>query len=106
MQWSINHTAGYKIDYIRAFVQSQSIEETLIVYWGDKPDVYEKGKKIYGERLKTNFADNRFTLMIFNAKYIDSGNYSVHFLLKKSKESAVEAATVNVHGMFFSYCSD
>lgn len=38
-----------------------------------------------------------------NAKYNDSGKYSVQFILKPLNEG-VGVDTVNVHGIFFSYC--
>ena len=59
-------------------------------------------EKIYDNRLKTDLAGNKFSLKIINAKYIDSGNYSVEVLLKPFEE-AVQVATVNVYGMFFGY---
>ena len=104
MQWSISLTAGFSIRDIDAFVQSRSINRTQIVNsGGGKPAVFSDGTKVYGNRLKTDLDDNNFTLIIFNAKYSDSGNYSAVVLSQPLKEAS-KSATVNVHGMFFSYC--
>ena len=103
MQWRINKTVGSKIDYIRAFAESQSFKKTEIVNWaGNRPHVYEDGRKIYGDRLETDFADNKFTIKISNTKYNDSGNYSVEVQLNPF-EKKDNVAALNVHGMFSSY---
>ena len=102
MQWSINKTAESNINYIFAFAQSQSVKKTKVVTWGnEEPVILRDGENIYGDRLRTVFADDIFTLMIFNATYNDSGNYSVEVGVKPW-EVVVDVVTVNVHGMFFS----
>ena len=105
MQWKINKTSGSTIKYIWAFVQSQSIKKTQIVTWvdGEPSYVFKNIKKIYGDRLRKDFADNKFTLKIRNAKYNDSGNYSME-VQSDPFEMKIDVATVHVHGMFFSYC--
>ena len=104
MQWSINETAASNIKFINVYFQSQSIKKTQIVYYtNSKVSVDNEGKKIYGNRLRPDFADSKFTLVIFNAKYSDTGSYSVEFVLE-TWERGNEDATVNVYGMFFSYC--
>ena len=108
MQWKINKTAGYEFDYINAFVQSQSIKKTQIIFWAEeRPNVYGHAQKIYGDRLGAYFVDNKFTLKITNVNFNDSGNYSVQVQVKKASENVIDTATViatvNVHGMFFSY---
>ena len=106
IQWRINKTNGSNIEYIRANAQSQSFKKTRIVTWGEeRPDVSESVKKIYGVRLETYFADNKFTIKISNTKYNDSGNYSVVVLLENGGkfEKEVNVSTVKVHGMFSSY---
>ena len=103
MQWRINKTIGSNINYIWAFAQSQSFKKTQIVTWGgNRPVVFEDGRKIYGDRLETDFADNKFTIKISNTKYNDSGNYSVEVQLD-SNEKEDNVAIVNVHGMFSSH---
>ena len=57
---------------------------------------------MYGGWLKIDFADNKFAFKISNAKYNDSGNYSIKVVLE-SYEKAVGVATAIVQGMFFSY---
>ena len=103
LKWSINKTTGSNVRDINAYVQSQSIKKRKIVTWGNnEPIVLRDAEKIYDNRLKTDFAGNKFSLKIINAKYVDSGNYSAEVLLE-SFEKAVQVATVNVYGMFFSY---
>lgn len=107
MQWSINKTAEFEIS-INAYFQSQTIKKTKIVYWGNKePRVLTDGEKNYSGRLETHWVDSKFTLKISNAKYSDSGNYSVRVLLSKERLSRLVFgfATVNVHGMFFQLLS-
>lgn len=109
MQWNINKTTEYQINLIKAYVQSQSIMKTLIVIGAEtEPVVHKNGKNIYGDRLETDLDGNKFTLKATNVKFTDSGNYSVEVQVKKENENAVNSATVvatvNVHGMFFSYC--
>ena len=102
MQWKINKTIDSKIHDVLAYVQSQSIKKTQISKWiRNRPDVFEDGRKIYGHRLETDFADNKFTLKISNARYNDSGNYIVQTIQLDPVEQEVDVATVNVHGMFF-----
>ena len=105
MQWRINKTAGYNINYIWAFAQPQSIKKTQIVGWFSSKPLPDP-LNIYFDRLKAEFADNIFTLKITNAKYNDSGNYSVEVLVKRGEHrvGVTDVATVKVHGMFFSYC--
>ena len=55
---------------------------------------------MYDGRLKIDFADNKFVFKICNAKYNDSGNYSIKVVLEPY-EKAVGVATVIVQGMFF-----
>ena len=103
LKWSINKTTGSNVRDINAYVQSQSIKKRKIVTWGNnEPVVLGGAEKIYDYRLKTDLAGNKFSLKIINAKYVDSGNYSAEVLLE-SFEKAVQVATVNVYGMFFSY---
>ena len=103
LKWSINKTTGSNIRDINAYVQSQSIKKRKIVTWANnEPLVLRDAEKIYDYRLKTDFAGNKFSLKIINAKYVDSGNYSAGVLLE-SLEKPVQVATVNVYGMFFSY---
>lgn len=103
LKWSINKTTGSNIRDINAYVQSQSIKKRKIVTWANnEPLVLRDAEKIYDYRLKTDFVGNKFSLKIINAKYVDSGNYSAEVLLE-SFEKAVQVATVNVYGMFFSY---
>ena len=101
LKWSINKTTGSNIRDINAYVQSQSIKKRKIVTWANnEPLVLRDAEKIYDYRLKTDFVGNKFSLKIINAKYVDSGNYSVEVQLKPYEE---EVAIVNVHGMFSSY---
>ena len=103
MQWRINKTVGSNINYIRAYAQLQSLKKTQIVYWVDgEPYLSKNGEKIYGDRLETDFADNKFTIKISNTKYNDSGNYSVEVQLDPYEEED-NVAIVNVHGMFSSH---
>ena len=103
LKWSINKTTGSNIRDINTYVQSQSIKKRKIVTWANnEPLVLRDAEKIYDYRLKTDFVGNKFSLKIINAKYVDSGNYSAEVLLE-SFEKAVQVATVNVYGMFFSY---
>lgn len=103
LKWSINKTTGSNIRDINAYVQSQSIKKRKIVTWANnEPLVLRDAEKIYDYRLKTDFVGNKFSLKIINAKYVDTGNYSAEVLLE-SFEKAVQVATVNVYGMFFSY---
>ena len=109
MQWSIiNLPGGYVIRYIDAYVQPRSISRTQIVNWdGRMPVVSRYGINFYGNRLKAEFDNNNFSLKLFSAKYNDSGNYSAVVLLRKSSTEFKEAfnvTTVDVNGMFFSYC--
>ena len=102
MQWNISKTTEYQINLIKAYVQSQSIMKTLIV------TLVDTKLTVYGDRLETDLDDNKFTLKATNVKFTDSGNYSVEVQVKKKNEknvfdSATVVATVNVHGMFFSY---
>ena len=73
------------------------------IFLNKEPVVLRDGENIYGDRyqLRTDFADDIFTLIIFNATYNDSGNYSVEVGVKPGGD-VVDVATVNVHGMFFS----
>ena len=103
MQWRINKTIGSNINYIWAYAQSQSFKKTQIVGWANgEPDLSKDGEKIYGVRLETDFADNKFTIKISNTKYNDSGNYSVEVQLNPF-EKKDNVAAINVHGMFSSY---
>ena len=103
MQWRINKTVRSNIKFIWAYAQSQSFKKTQIVSWGNnRPNVHEDGRKIYGDRLETDFADNKFTIKISNTKYNDSGNYSVEVQLDPYEEED-NVAIVNVHGMFSSH---
>ena len=78
------------------------VKKTKVVTWGnEEPVVLRYGENIYGDRLRTDFADDIFTLIIFNATYNDSGNYSVEVGVKPG-EDVVDVATVNVHGILFS----
>lgn len=102
MQWRINKTVGSNINYIRAYAQLQSLKKTQIVYWVDgEPYLSKNGEKIYGFRLETDFANDKFTIKISNTKYNDSGNYFVEVQFGKGRkfENEVNVATVNVHGM-------
>lgn len=77
--------------YGRLFNLNQSTTTDCINRWGKN-----------GDRLRTDFAGNKFTFLIPNAKYNDSGNYFVD-VLSIPIEEASEVATLIVHGMFFGY---
>ena len=59
-------------------------------------------RKIYGSRLKIDFADNKFVFKISSAKYNNSGNYLIKVELEPY-EKAVGVANAIVQGMFFSF---
>ena len=104
MQWSINKGGESDVKLIDVFAQTQSVKKTLIGTWTDAKWVLSKnGKNLYGKRLIANFIDNEFTVKIFKVSYSDSGNFSADVILKPVGK-ATGVATVNVHGMFFSYC--
>ena len=77
--------------YGRLFNLNQSTTTDCINRWAKN-----------GDRLRTDFSGNKFTLLISNAKYNDSGNYFVD-VLSIPIEEASEVATLIVHGMFFGY---
>lgn len=107
MQWSFIRTVTQNIVTIEAHVQNQSNIETQIVYWAAGAlHVFTYGEEIYKGRLTTYFikTDNSVTLKIMNAKYEDSGNYSVKVALHAPNVNAEHSVTLNVNGMFFSYC--
>ena len=62
-------------------------------------------QKIYDDRLTTSFVDNKFTLIIFNAKYKYSGKYSIEVFIEniqlETRDDATAAVTLNVYGTFF-----
>ena len=104
MQWHINRTNGYSIRFIWAYVQFQSMKEMQIVYWANsKPHVLDNGKIAFEDRLTTFFNDDKFSLNISNAKYKDSGKYSVEVELR-TKEDTISAVTLIVHGIFLNFC--
>ena len=103
MQWNINRTDGSSIRFIWAYVQFQSMNEMQIVYWANsKPHVLHNGKITFEDRLTTTFNDNKFNLNISNAKYKDSGKYSIEVQLI-TKEDAISAVTLIVHGIFLNF---
>ena len=104
MQWNINQTDGSTIKFIWAYVQFQSMNKTQIVYWANaKPHVLDNGKIAFEDRLTTTFNDNKFKLKISNAKYKDSGKYSVEVQLI-TKEDTCSNVTLIVHGTFLNFC--
>ena len=106
MQWNINRTDGSSIRFIWAYVQFQSMKEIQIVYWAEsKPHVLDTGKIAFEDRLTTTFDDNKFILKISNAKYNDSGKYSIEVQLR-TKEDTFSAVTLIVHGSFLIFVSD
>ena len=105
MQWSINEANRSSVKFIFAtYSQVESSNEELIVGWGTGgPVVSMGGQKYFKNRLITNLDDNnKFMLVITNAKYEDRGIYFMEVQLT-TKEDASSTVTLNVHGMFFSY---
>ena len=104
MQWSINLKSASSIKLIRAYVQLQLKKKTPIVFWvNGKLLVSDDGELIYGNRLKTDLCDSKFTLKINNAQYNDSGNYSISVISAHPFRIARDTVPVFVYGMFFCY---
>ena len=106
MQWNISWPDGAGVRYIWAFAQLQTNKTTQIVYWAaSRPHVMDDVQKIYDDRLTTSFVDNKFTLIIFNAKYKYSGKYSIEVFIENiqlvTRDDATAAVTLNVYGTFF-----
>ena len=100
--------SGFAVDYIRVYLQFQSIKETQIVGWDNsRPVVTSNGTEIYRDRLKPNFDNGKlFTLKIINATYNDAGKYVVKALsfMEENYSRTNHDVTLNVHGMFFCNC--
>ena len=89
--------------FISTYVQFQSMKKIQIVYCGNsKPHVLDNGETAFDDRLTATFNDNKFNLKISNAKYKDSGKYSVDVLLR-SIELEFSAVTLIVHSIFFEF---
>ena len=106
MQWNISWPDGAGVGYIWAFAQLQTNKTTQIVHWAaSRPHVMDDVQKIYDDRLTTSFVDNKFTLIIFNAKYKYSGKYSIEVFIEniqlETRDDATAAVTLNVYGTFF-----
>ena len=100
IQWKINHADGPGIYEIRVYAKLILKKRTHIIIWDDpKPIVSRNGKKIFNNRLETDFNGNRFTLKIVNSEYNDRGTYSIQ-VLSKTFEKANADTFVLVHGMF------
>ena len=104
MQWTVNLKSASSIELIRVYVQLQLKKKTQIVFWGDgEPLVTKAGEEIYGNRLRTDLSDSKFTLKITNAQYNDSGNYSMSVITVQPLRIAHGTVPVFVYGMCFCY---
>ena len=78
IKWKINHAHGPGIYEIRVYAKLILKKRTHIIIWDDpKPIVSRNGKKIFNNRLETDFNGNRFTLKIVNSEYNDRGTYFI-----------------------------
>ena len=103
MPWTISNNPWSDIEYVFGYFESMLTKKIKIVPWSDRiPILLKKGRKIFGSRLKIDFADNKFVFKISNAKYNHSGNYSIKVELEPY-EKAVGVAIAIVQGMFFSF---
>ena len=104
MQWTVNLKSASSIELIRVYVQLQLKKKTQIVFWGDgEPLVTKAGEEIYGNRLRTDLSDSKFTLKITNAQYNDSGNYYMSVVSMYPLEITRSTVPVFVYGMLFCY---
>ena len=103
MQWSIHLTVGHDINYIWAY-QFQ----TQIFIWGNSIPVDLDSTDQYTSGWAAN--NKKYTLRLTNAKYENSGNYSVECQFRLSKgdtktetETVKDTVTVEIQGMVMIY---
>ena len=94
---NINPPIGSSIRLIEAYVQFQSKKKTqIITFRGRKPMVSRNGNRYYENRLIPYLSNSKFTLAITDAKYNDSGNYSLYVISEQPLKEADGSVTVDI----------